>query len=89
MFHENASQGPFSIEELKAKGIRPDDLIWFQGSNKWWKAIEVEALISCWNEEQLTAVPEQLPVQKSLIRRLGRRIINKMKPIVPFSLKKA
>ncbi|TAE47861.1 MAG: DUF4339 domain-containing protein [Bacteroidetes bacterium] len=89
IFHENASLGPFNIEELKSRGLRPEDLIWFQGSNKWWKAIEAEALVSCWNEDQLAAVAATSPVQKSLVRRIGRRIINKMKPMVSFSLKKA
>ncbi len=36
--------GPFSIEELKAKNITPDTLIWFEGLSDWTSARDLPEL---------------------------------------------
>jgi hypothetical protein len=40
----NKHEGPFSVEELKAKGIRRDTMVWKEGLPSWVPAREVEEL---------------------------------------------
>ena len=33
--HLNQQEGPFSLEELRAKNISPDTPVWYEGLNDW------------------------------------------------------
>lgn len=41
-----AQEGPFSIEELAAKNIKPDTPVWYEGLQEWTTAKDVEELKS-------------------------------------------
>ena len=41
---DNKQMGPFSIEELKVRGLKPDTPVWAEGMKDWAKASEVPAL---------------------------------------------
>lgn len=42
---ENGVQvGPFSVEELRQRNLRPDTLVWSQGMTGWTQAMSVDAL---------------------------------------------
>jgi uncharacterized RDD family membrane protein YckC len=49
-------QGPFSIEELKSKGIQRDTLVWTEGLDKWTKADYIPFL-----KDILKATPPPFP----------------------------
>ena len=51
--------GPFSYEELKAKAIRHETLIWTEGLDKWTKAEDIALL-----KEILRATPPPLPKEE-------------------------
>jgi uncharacterized RDD family membrane protein YckC len=52
--------GPFLIEELKAKNIQRDTLVWTEGLDQWTKAEHVPAL-----KDILSVAPPPLPVAES------------------------
>jgi len=52
--------GPFSIDDLKAKGIQRDTLIWTEGLDNWTKAEHVALL-----KDVLRATPPPLPNMES------------------------
>lgn len=51
-------QGPFTLEELKTKGLSPDILVWFDGLENWQPAGEIEELAALFNR----FTPPQAPV---------------------------
>lgn len=43
--HENGEQlGPFTLEDLQSKNLRPDTHVWTEGMSEWRKASEIEEL---------------------------------------------
>ena len=44
LYNEMQQQGPFDIEELKAKNITKDSPIWYEGLSEWTTAKEVDDL---------------------------------------------
>lgn len=43
--HENGEQlGPFTLEDLRSKNLRPDTHVWTEGMSEWRKASEIEEL---------------------------------------------
>ena len=40
----NIKNGPFTVEELKSKGINKDSFIWHEGLDDWIKASEISSL---------------------------------------------
>lgn len=50
---DNSPKGPYSIEDLKALGIKPEDLIWARGMASWQRADEVPEV----NDALFTAAP--------------------------------
>jgi len=59
---EKEKHGPFSFEELKNEGIKPDTLIWFEGLEDWTPIIEIEEL-----EEILHLSPPPLNISDTTI----------------------
>ena len=56
--------GPISKEELKAKGITKESLVWFEGLTEWQKAGEVEELAELFSN---SPAPPPLQKQKSVV----------------------
>ena len=52
-------QGPFSIEELKAKGISRDSMVWKIGQSQWLPAYQVPELY-----ELVSEIPPEPPTVK-------------------------
>ncbi len=52
MMEDRLKRGPFTVEELKARGIRPDTLVQVTGSVMWEKAGNVPELASCFVSPQ-------------------------------------
>ncbi|TAE47862.1 MAG: DUF4339 domain-containing protein [Bacteroidetes bacterium] len=65
--------GPYTIEELKSLGTGPEDLVWFQGIDRWRKASELAELRVIWQEEnEINSISLPDPIQK--MRRLKNLI---------------
>ncbi|MDE6402391.1 MAG: GYF domain-containing protein, partial [Muribaculaceae bacterium] len=43
--------GPYTIEQLKARQLKPDDLLWRDGLTEWTKACELEELSAVLNSQ--------------------------------------
>lgn len=70
IIENNEQQGPFSVADLRDKGITPDDLVWADGMADWTPAGEVEELKSILRPKPLT--PPAVPGKKkgSCMKRL-------------------
>lgn len=69
--------GPYTIEELKSLGTGPDDLVWFQGIDRWRKASELAELRVIWQEEKevkTIALPDAIQKVSRLKKLLKMRI---------------
>lgn len=55
----NVKQGPFSIEELKAKGISRETMVWTAGQSQWLPVYQVPELNSLVQE-----IPPEPPTTK-------------------------
>jgi uncharacterized RDD family membrane protein YckC len=66
---ENGKQnGPFSIDDLIVKQIKPDTLVWFDGLEKWKRANDIPELVSVFKKSpppidfiEEDAVPHEFP----------------------------
>jgi len=56
-------QGPFTIDELKLRGIAPDTLVWAEGMPQWMPASQVDELKTIFQNEAggSTATPPPPP----------------------------
>ncbi len=59
---DDQQQGPFSIDELQDLKITRDTLIWFEGTDNWKKAIEIEEL-----KEIFNSIPPPIQSKKVVI----------------------
>ena len=66
-------QGPFTIEELKVKGITKETPVWFEGITDWVKAGEVDELLVLF---QTTPPPFKSSVNKTSVDPLKGRTAN-------------
>ena len=57
-------QGPFTIDELKLRGIAPDTLVWAEGMPQWTPASQVDELKTIFQNEAggSTATPPPPPL---------------------------
>ncbi|NDV68070.1 CD225/dispanin family protein [Dysgonomonas sp. 25] len=61
----NQQQGPFSIDELKAKSITPDTMIWFSGLPNWVEAGKIPALSFLFNPSAQTTAQQTQQTQQT------------------------
>lgn len=62
IYADNRQQGPFSIEELAARGLSSETLVWAEGMEQWtpaWKIKELKDIIE--GKVQAQPVPPPLP----------------------------
>ncbi len=74
MMEDRLKRGPFTVEELKARGIRPDTLVQVTGSVMWEKAGNVPELASCFVSPQPESQSyEQAVGQQQYAQQQGQR----------------
>ncbi len=76
---ENKKQlGPFTIEELKEKGIRKDTMVWYKGMAEWKKAEELPELKDILGEDEPVSAADEKPkeVTPPQDKGIGQKTIN-------------
>ncbi len=63
MYDGKMKDGPFSLEELKAKPLKKETLIWYDGLKDWGKAGDIDDLNEFFTQK---ATPPPLPVNSKV-----------------------
>lgn len=58
----NQAIGPFEVEELVARSIKPSDLVWCEGMSQWAPASEIAEIMDVMNAGSQTVPPVVPPV---------------------------
>lgn len=80
IIEDNRQAGPFSIEELKAKGISSETLVWGEGMANWTPAWQVEELKNLLFNTQPAATPPPFNPQEHADPAAGGRQPNVNQP---------
>ncbi|HPH23782.1 MAG TPA: GYF domain-containing protein [Chitinophagaceae bacterium] len=56
--------GPYSLNYVKEKGIKKDDMVWYEGLNDWTQAENIEFLIPFISTDANSALKKKNLIQK-------------------------
>lgn len=70
---DGRQEGPFSIQQLAAKGINADTMVWCEGMEEWQPADHVAELQSLLLPEEPEPIPEPAPQPETVTPRKSRR----------------